>query len=178
MHLGQWVSLGHLLVDDPPARRHPLDVAGADGTAVPHAVAVLDGSGEDVCDGFDAAVRVPREAGQVIARNVVAEIVQQEEWVEVGGVAEAERAAQMDACALECRLGLDQALDWSNGHNCFPRFGPMRVVVRTVSCARFEASEIVIIFAGCEVSVPPHPALDRALSEDNPLCRSRSGLNW
>ena len=103
-------------MDDAPARRHPLKVAGGDGPAVAHAVAVLDGAGEDVGDGFDAAMRMPREAGQVIGRDVVAEVIEQEEGVEVGRVAESERAAQMHAGAFEGGLGLDQALDGSDGH--------------------------------------------------------------
>ena len=117
MHAAGRVALGHFLVDDAPARRHPLEVAGGDGAAVAHAVAVLDGSGEDVGDGFDAAMRMPREAGQVIGRNVVAEVIEQEEGVEVGRVAEAERAAQMHARAFEGGLGLDQTFDRSDGHN-------------------------------------------------------------
>ena len=106
MHPARLVALGHLLVDDPAARRHPLDVAGGDGAVVAHAVAVLHGSGEDVGDGLDAAVGMPREARQVILRNVVAEVVEEQERVEVGCVAEAERAAQMHARAFEGRLGL------------------------------------------------------------------------
>ena len=116
VHAAQRIAFGHFLVDDAPARRHPLEVAGADGAAVAHAVAVLDGAGQDVGDGFDAAMRMPREAGEVIVRNVVAEIIEQEEGIEVGGVAEAERAAQMHAGAFEGGLGLDQAFDGSDGH--------------------------------------------------------------
>ncbi len=97
-------------MDDAAARRHPLDVAGGDGAAVSHAVAMLHGSRENVGDGFDAAVRMPREAGQIILGNVVAEIVEQQERIEIGGVAEAECAAQMHACAFEGRLGLDEPL--------------------------------------------------------------------
>ena len=104
------VALGHFLVDDAAARGHPLDVARGDGAAVAHAVAVLDGAGEDVGDGFDAAVGVPREAGEVVLGDVVAEIVEEEERVEVGGVAEAERAAQVNARAFEVGLDLMRRL--------------------------------------------------------------------
>ena len=116
MHAAQRIALGHFLVDDAPARGHPLQVAGPDGAAVAHAVAVLDRAGQDVGDGFDAAMRMPREAGEIIVRDVVAKIVEQEEGIEVGGIAEAERAAQMHARAFESGLGLDQAFDGSNGH--------------------------------------------------------------
>ncbi len=88
----------------PAPRRHPLDVAGGDGAVVAHAVAVLHGSGEDVGDGLDPAVRMPGKARQIIRGNVVAEIVEQQERVEIGGVAEAEGAAQMHSCALQASV--------------------------------------------------------------------------
>ena len=86
---------------------------------VAHAVAVLHGSGQHIGDGFDAAMRMPRETRQVILRNVVAEIVEQQERIEVGGVAETERAAQVHARAFEGRLGFDEPLNGSNGHVSF-----------------------------------------------------------
>ena len=103
-------------MDDAAAGGHPLDVAGGDGAAVAHAVAVLHGSGEDVGDGLDAAMRMPGKAGEIVLGNVVAEVVEQQEGIEVGRVAEAEGAAQMDARAFERGLGLDEAFDGSNGH--------------------------------------------------------------
>ena len=116
VHAAGGIALGHFLMNDAAAGGHPLHVAGGDGAAVAHAVAVLDGAGEDVGDGLDAAMRMPGEAGQVVLRDVVAEIVEQEERIEVGGVAETERAAQMDAGAFEGGLGFDQTFDGSNGH--------------------------------------------------------------
>src|SRR5262249_9456537 len=83
---------------------------------VPDAVAVLDGSGEDVRDRLDAAVRMPREAGEVVFGDVVAEVVEEQERVEVGRVAEAERAAQMHSRAFDGRLGLDEPFDRSQRH--------------------------------------------------------------
>ena len=61
---------------------HPLHVAGAERAAVAQAVAVLDGAGEHVGDGLDAAVRMPRKAGEVVVGPVVAEIVEQQERIE------------------------------------------------------------------------------------------------
>ena len=100
VHAPGVVALGHFLVNDAAARGHPLDVAGGDGAVVAHAVAMLDGSGEDVGDRLDAAVRMPRKTREIIFRNVIAEIVQQKKRVEVGSVAEAERAAQVHARAF------------------------------------------------------------------------------
>ncbi len=107
MHPAKLVALGHLLVDDAAAGRHPLHVAGGDGAVVAHAVAVFDGAGENVGDGLDAAMRVPGKAVEVVLRDVVAEVVEQEERIEVVGVAEAEGAAEMDSGAFEGRLGFD-----------------------------------------------------------------------
>ena len=84
--------------------------------AVAHAVAVLDRPGQHIGDGLDPAMGMPGEAGQVVVRDVVAEIVEQQEGIEVGGIAEPERAAQVHAGAFEGGLGLDESLDGSDGH--------------------------------------------------------------
>ena len=92
VHAALRVTLRHLLVEDAAAGGHPLHVAGAQRAAVAEAVAVLDRAGQHVGDGLDAAVRMPREAGPVVLGPVVAEIVEQQERVELAGVAEAEGA--------------------------------------------------------------------------------------
>src|ERR1700693_2715955 len=104
-------------MDDAAAGRHPLHIAGGDGTAVSHAVAVLDRSGQHIRDGLNAAVRMPGKARQIILGNVVAEIVEKEERISLLRVSKAEGAAQMHARALKSRLRLDQALHWAYGHD-------------------------------------------------------------
>src|SRR6266404_2726361 len=121
MHAAGGVALGHFLVDDAAAGGHPLDVAGGDGAAIPHAVAVLDGSGKHVSDGFDAAVRMPRKSRQIIFGNIIAEIVEEKKRVEVRGVAEAEGAAQMHARTFHRWLGFDEPLHRSNRHSASSR---------------------------------------------------------
>ena len=116
MHAAGGVALGHFLMNDAAAGGHPLNVAGGDGAVVAHAVAVFDGAGENVSDGLDAAMRMPGKSGEIVLGNVVAEIVEQQERIELVRVAEAEGAAQMDSRTFECGLGLDEALDGSNGH--------------------------------------------------------------
>ena len=116
MHAARCIALGHFLVDDAAARRHPLDVAGGDGAVVPHAIAMLHGSSQDVGDGLNAAVRVPGKARQVVFGHVVAEIVEQEEGIEIGRIAESEGAPQVHPGAFQGWLGFDQPLDRSNGH--------------------------------------------------------------
>jgi len=78
---------------------------------------MLHSSGQNVRDGLDPAVRMPGKACQIVLRNVVAEVVQQEEWIEIGGVTETKGASQMHARAFEGRLGFHQALNGSNRHD-------------------------------------------------------------
>src|SRR6267378_2339871 len=111
MHPSQLVAFRHLLMNDASPGGHPLDVAGRDSTVVAHAIAVLHGSRQDVCDGLDSAVRVPRESGQIVLGNVIAEVVEKQKRVEVGCVAETEGTAQVHARAFECWLGLNEPLD-------------------------------------------------------------------
>src|SRR6202022_1211119 len=94
------ITLGHFLVDDPATCGHPLNIASSDGAAVADAVAVLHGSGEDIGDGLNAAMRMPGEARQVILRNVIAEVVEKQERIEVGCIAESECAAQVNSRAF------------------------------------------------------------------------------
>jgi len=114
--LADLVALGHFLVNDSSARRHPLDVAWTDRAAVAQTVAVLDRTGQNVSNGLDAAVRVPGKAGEVILRNIVAEVVEEKERVELGGVAEAERTAQVHARAFKGRFGPNEPFNWSERH--------------------------------------------------------------
>src|SRR5271163_2663845 len=101
-------------MDDAASGRHPLNFAGGDCAAVSEAVAVLDRAGEDIRDGFDAAVGMPRKPGKVVIRNVVSEIVQEQKRIELRRPAEAEGAPQMHAGAFPCRLGFDHLLYWSD----------------------------------------------------------------
>jgi hypothetical protein len=57
---------------------------------------------------------------EVLLGVVVAEVVQQQEWIELLGVAEAEGAAQVHARPFERGLGLDDFLHRTNGHDTLP----------------------------------------------------------
>src|ERR1700730_698266 len=117
MHASSRIAFRHLLVDDSAACCHPLHVAGCDGAAVPHAVAVFPGSPQNVGDGLDAAVRMPGKARQIILGNVIAEVVKQKERIKVLCVSEAEGATQMHAGTLEGWLRLNEPPNGSNRHN-------------------------------------------------------------
>src|SRR5262249_31156402 len=105
-------------------RRHPLDVAGPELSRVPEAVAVEDGAGQHVCDGLDAAVRVPGEAGDVVGRALVAEIVEEQERVGLRRFAEAECTPELHARPLEGGNGLDDSLHGTDRHDITSRQGP------------------------------------------------------
>ena len=117
MHAALRVAARHLLMHDAAAGRHPLHVARAEHALVAEAVAVIDLAGQDIGDRLDAAMRMPGKAGLVLVGIVVAEIVQQQERIELLGVAEAEGAAQMHAGALHGGLGLDDLLHGTDGHD-------------------------------------------------------------
>src|SRR5580704_15284611 len=116
VHSTCMITLRHLLMDNPASRRHPLNVACGDGAMVAHAIAVFDRPCENVRDGLDAAVWMPREACEIIVRNVIAEVVQEKKWIEVGRIAKAERAPQVYASAFQRRFGFNEPFDRSNGH--------------------------------------------------------------
>src|SRR5213594_775864 len=120
MHAPPWVPARHLLMQDPAARGHPLHVTRSESSLVSEAVAVVDGPREDVRDRFDPPMGVPGEPREVILRVLVAKVVEQEERIELLGVAEAESAAQPHAGALDGRLCLHNTLDGSNRHVCSP----------------------------------------------------------
>src|SRR6476646_12116389 len=113
MHPAGRVAFRHLLMDDAAPGGHPLDVAGCDSAAVAHAITVLHSSGEHVRDGLNSTVGVPRKSRQIVFGNVVAEVVEKEEWVEIGCVAESERTAQVHARPFQGWLGLDEAFNGS-----------------------------------------------------------------
>ena len=129
MHPACLVAFGHLLVNDSAACRHPLHVARGDGATVAHAVAVLDCAGKNVGDGLDATMRMPGKAGEIVLWDVIAEVVEQQEWVEVGGVAKAEGAAKMHSSAFERGLGLNEPLDGSDRHGKPPGMRWMTMII-------------------------------------------------
>ncbi len=117
MHAALRVTLRHFLMHDAAPGGHPLHVAGAERAFAADAVAMFDGSGQNIGDGLDAAMRMPGKAGEIIFGAVVAEIIQQQKGIGLLGVAEAEGAAQLDAGALDGGLRLHDAFDGADGHD-------------------------------------------------------------
>src|SRR5665213_2883528 len=104
---------------DAAARGHPLHIARAKRAAIAEAVAMLDSAVQDISDRFDAAMRMPGKAGQIVGRFVVAEIVEQQKRVSLRRFAETESAAQLDAGALDGGFGLHDTFDGTDGHDVF-----------------------------------------------------------
>ena len=62
----------------------------------------------------DAAVRMPRKSCAIVFRAIVAEVVEQKEWIELARIPEAEGATQLHARAFDCKFGLNDSFDGSN----------------------------------------------------------------
>ena len=116
VHAPRLIALGHFLMNDAASRGHPLHVAGGNGTVIAHAVAVFDRSRENIRDRLDPPMRMPGKSRQIVFRDVVAEVVEQQERIELIRMAEAERTAEVHSCAFERGLGFDQALHRTDRH--------------------------------------------------------------
>src|SRR5205823_14314496 len=99
---------------------HPLHVAGAEVAPIAETVAVRHVARQHVGDRLDTAVWMPGKAREVVLWLVIAKVVEQQKGIEVGGVAEAERALQLHACPFDCRLRLNNPLDRSDRHGGSP----------------------------------------------------------
>ena len=94
--IGARARVRHLRVHDAPPRGHELQVPRADCAGVAGEVLVVGGAGEDVGDGFLAAVRVVGEAGA----GVDGEVVEHEEGGEASQLGSADGAADGGARAF------------------------------------------------------------------------------
>ena len=106
----------HLGMDDAAAGGHPLHVAVAQLAAVAEVVLVLHVAFEHVGHGLEAAVRMRREAGDVVVGIVRRELVEHQERVEAGRVALAEAAAQAHARAVAGLATRDHLQQLAYGH--------------------------------------------------------------
>src|SRR5258706_8783280 len=117
MHAAFGMALRHFLVEDSAAGGHPLPVARAERAMVPEAILVIDAAGQHIGDRFDSPVRMPWKPRAIIIGTIVAEIVEQQERIELARIAETEGATQLHPCAFEGGFGLNDALHRSNGHD-------------------------------------------------------------
>ena len=97
MHSTVRITAGHLLMNDAASGSHPLYVTGPDGSEVSQAVTMINGTGKNVRDGLDPAVRVPWKSSQVVLWPLIAKVIEKKEGVELRRVAESERTIEADA---------------------------------------------------------------------------------
>jgi hypothetical protein len=57
---------------------------------------------------------MPGKTHTVVLWLIVSEIIQQQEWIEIGCIAKTERATKVNACAFKGRLRLTDSLDRAN----------------------------------------------------------------
>src|SRR5206468_3913238 len=100
------VTVGHFLMENAAAGRHPLDVARGHFALIAEAVAMLDRARQHVSDRLDAAVRMPGESGTVVLGMLVAEVVQQQKRIKVLRLSEAESTLELHAGSFDGWLGL------------------------------------------------------------------------
>jgi len=105
-------------VVDAASGRHPLHVAGAQRPFVAEAVTVIHGSGEHIRDRFDPAVRMPREAGEIVRWSIFAEVVEKKERIEVCRFSEREGTLELDTRAFDRGFCMDHPFDRPDGHEC------------------------------------------------------------
>ncbi len=97
MHLAGKIAARHFLVHDAGTGGHPLHITRPQRAMIAQAVAMLDGACQNVSNGFDAAMRMPGKALEILCRIVIAEIVHHQERVGKRRIAEAEDAMEMNA---------------------------------------------------------------------------------
>ena len=116
------VTFWHLLMDDAASGGHPLHVTRRDDAAVPHAVAMLHLTLEDIGDRLDAPVGMPGKALEVVVGIVRAEIVEEEERVKLGHLVVAKGPLKMHSCPLDRWLALP---DFLNSPYCAHNIPPL-----------------------------------------------------
>ncbi len=104
-------AMRHLLMNDPAAGRHPLDVSRGDHPLVPQAVPMFDIPLQHIGDRLDPAVGMPGETRQIIVGVLGVKIVEEKKRIEIGDLGITEGAPQVDAGPLQCRHTLPYALD-------------------------------------------------------------------
>src|SRR6185437_6214524 len=120
MHPPDVVALGHFLVQNAATGCHPLHVARAHLALVAEAVAMLDGSGQNIRDRLNPAMGMPWESGKIVLRIFVAEIVEQKKRIELLRLSESKGTAQLHPGAFERGFRFNDSFYRSERHNDSP----------------------------------------------------------
>ena len=106
MHLALRISLRHFLMHDARPGGHPLHISGAKRAGVAKGIPVFDGARQHIGDGLDPAMGMPGKTAEEILGAFIAEIVEQQERVQLGRVLKPEGTVQFDPGALHGGLGV------------------------------------------------------------------------
>jgi hypothetical protein len=101
VHPSTLVALRHLLMKYSASGRHPLNVTGSQRATISQTVTVVNRACEDIRNGFDPAMWMPGETGEKVFGILVAEVVEQKEWIEFRSLPETKRATQFYARAFD-----------------------------------------------------------------------------
>src|SRR5689334_3658084 len=140
-------------MDDAARGAHPLHVAGAEVAGVAVVVLVLHVAIEHVGDRLEAAVRMRREAGEVVVQIVREELVEHEERVVARELARAEAAPQLDSGAIGGRDRRNYALELTDRHVFSPGHAASRVCAAR-RCARAWAPIKLLLRLSGEIASP------------------------
>src|SRR5882724_1990177 len=108
--------LGHLGVDDTARRRHPLYVAGTEVAAIAEVIFMAHAAVEHVGNGFEAAMRMCREAGHVVVRVIGIKLVEHQKRIYILAALATQTAAQFDAGAIGSGNRLDDMDQGAGAH--------------------------------------------------------------
>src|SRR6266496_2805352 len=120
MHSAPRIPLRHLLMQNAAACGHPLHITRTHLSLVAQAAPVLDRSRHNIGDRLNPAVGMPWKYRQVVIGILVAEIVEQQKWIELIGLPEAKRTTDLYAGAFQRRFGFNNSFYRSERHNDSP----------------------------------------------------------
>jgi hypothetical protein len=104
---------------------------------------MIDDTSQHVGDRLDPSMRMKRETAFIILPIAGAEMIEQQEWIEIIEGPSANASLQSHPSALYDRLRLDDAFDFSLSwiHGCSPRLGRYEVC-----CKQNNAFGVVVKF--------------------------------
>src|SRR5208282_2235223 len=113
VHTAVLITLRHFLMKNAAACRHPLHVARGHFALIAQAVAVLDGTRKHVGDRLNPPVWMPGKSLHVVFWTLIAEIIQQQERIELFRLAKTEGPLQLHAGAFDRWGWLNNLFNWS-----------------------------------------------------------------
>jgi hypothetical protein len=120
MHAPAIIAFGHFLMHDAGASRHPLHIARAQQSLIAEAVPMRHRACQYIGDGFNAPMRMPWKAFDIIFRTIIAKVIHHQKRIGQGRVPEAENAVQIHTGAFTGRGGGGGVQDRTDRHRGLP----------------------------------------------------------